>query len=100
MTVSDEGAHQDRDRLLSLRLRKRCLVLQVLGAVLMILAYAVEWAPPDDLTLPSTRSFMLLIGVMVCGTGLALNEAEPVTPLTTFSAPRRYMELRTPGSLL
>ena len=72
MTVSDEGAHQDRDRLLFLGLTKRCILLQVLGAVLMILACAVDWAPPDDPTLPPTRSFMLLIGVIVCVTGLAL----------------------------
>ena len=72
MTVIDEGVHQDRDRYLSLRLTKRCIFLQILGALLMVLACAVDWAPPDDPTLPQTRSFLLLIGVIVCVTGLAL----------------------------
>lgn len=72
MTVRDEGVHQDRDRVLSPQLTKRCILLQVLGALLMVLACAVDWAPPDDPTLPQTRSFMLLIGVIVGGTGLAL----------------------------
>jgi hypothetical protein len=72
MTVRDEDAHQDRDRFVFQRLKKRYRLLQVLGAVLMILAYAVDWAPPDDPTLPQTRSFMLLIGVIVGVTGLAL----------------------------
>lgn len=72
MTVTDEGVHQDRDRDFSLRLTKRCILLQVLGVLLMVLACAVDWAPPDDPTLPQTRSFMLLIGVIVGVTGLAL----------------------------
>ena len=72
MTVRDEGVHQVRDRVLSPQLTKRCILLQVLGALLMVLACAVDWAPPDDPTLPQTRSFMLLIGVIVGGTGLAL----------------------------
>ena len=72
MTVRDEGAHQDRDRVLFLRVTRRCILLQVLGALLMTLSCAVDWAPPDDPTLPPTRSFMLLIGVIVCVTGLAL----------------------------
>ena len=72
MTVTDEGVHQDRDRDFSLRLTKRCILLQVLGVILMVLACAVDWAPPDDPTLPQTRSFMLLIGVIVGVTGLAL----------------------------
>ena len=72
MTVTDEGVHQDRDRCLFLRLRKRYMLLQVLSAILMVLGCAVDWAPPDDPTLPQTRPFLLLIGVIVCMTGLAL----------------------------
>ena len=71
MTVRDEGIHQDRDRVLSPRLTKRYILLQVLGALLMVLACTVDWAPPDDPTLPQTRSFMLLLGVIVGVTGLA-----------------------------
>jgi len=72
MTVRDEGIHQDRDRFLSPRLTKRCILLQVLGVLLMVLACTVDWAPPDDPTLPQTRPFLLLIGVIVCVTALAL----------------------------
>jgi hypothetical protein len=72
MTVRDEGVHQDRDRVLSPRLTKRCILLQVLGVLLMVLACTVDWAPPDDPTLPQTRPFLLLIGVIVCVTALAL----------------------------
>lgn len=72
MTVRDEGLQQDRDRFLPLQLTKRSILLQLLGVLLMILACAVDWAPPDDPTLPQTRSFMLLIGVIVGVTGLAL----------------------------
>ncbi len=72
MTVRDEGVHQDRDRVLSPRLTKRCILLQVLGVLLMVLACTVDWAPTDDPTLPQTRPFLLLIGVIVCVTGLAL----------------------------
>ena len=72
MSVRDEGAHQDRDRLVSQRLKKRYTLLQVLGALLIVLAYAVDWAPPEDPTFPPTRSFMVLLGVMVYVTGLAL----------------------------
>jgi hypothetical protein len=71
MTVRDEGIHQDRDRVLFPRLTKRCILLQVLGVLLMVLACTVDWAPPDDPTLPQTRSFMLLLGVIVGVTGLA-----------------------------
>lgn len=72
MIVRDEGLQQDRAGDVSLRSTKRSILLQVLGVLLMILACAVDWAPPDDPTLPQTRSFMLLIGVMVGVTGLAL----------------------------
>lgn len=72
MTVRDEGLQQDRDRFLSLRLTKRSILLQVLGILLVILACAVEWAPPDDPALSQKRSFVLLIGVIVCVTALAL----------------------------
>jgi hypothetical protein len=72
MIVREEGLQQERDRDFSLRLTKRCSLLQVLGVLLMVLACAVDWAPPDDPTLPQTRSFMLLIGVIVGVTGLAL----------------------------
>lgn len=72
MTVRDEGVQQDRDRVFSRRVTKRCILLQVLGALLIVLACTVDWVSPDDPALPQTRSFMLLIGVIVGMTGLAL----------------------------
>lgn len=64
-----EDLHRLHNSRLAKQLARRGTVLQVLGALLMLLACAVEWAPPDDPALPPTRPFLLLIGVLVFVTG-------------------------------
>ncbi|MBD0305334.1 MAG: hypothetical protein ICV76_02135 [Nitrospiraceae bacterium] len=64
--------HKHSDHLLSKRLARRWKILQVLGAVLMVLAYAVNWTPSDDAAIPQTRPFMLFLGVTLFVAGLIM----------------------------
>lgn len=69
LTVSTEDVHQSGDSCLAKRLARRWTILQILGVWLMLIACAVEWAPPDDPALSPTRPFLLMIGLLVFVTG-------------------------------
>ena len=60
----------DRDVPVSRRLSFRWKVLQGLGAVLVALAVMIYWPTASDPTLPSTRSFLLMLGACVFVAGL------------------------------
>ena len=67
--MSTEDVHRSEDSCLAKRVARRWTVLQVLGVLLMLVACAVEWAPPDDPALPPTRPFLLMIGVLIFVSG-------------------------------
>ena len=89
--MTTEELHRFHDLHLAKRLARRWTVLQVLGALLMLMACTVEWAPPDDPALPPTRPFLLMVGALVFATGRFMkvqwaqsrsdgNYAQPITP--------------------
>jgi len=48
----------------------RWKLLVVLGAGLIVLALAVDWAPPSEPSLPATRPLLLFLGAVVAVAGL------------------------------
>ena len=62
----------DRARRLSVR-RK---LLQAVGAVLILLSVFIEWPAESDPLLPGTRSFLLVLGIIVFLPGLLANDGK------------------------
>ena len=50
----------------------RWKLLVGLGAVLLALAFLVEWPPPSDPSLPQTKAFLVFLGAVVGIAGLLL----------------------------
>lgn len=103
--MTSEGFHRPHDSHLSKRLARRGTVLQVAGVLLMLLACAVEWAPPEDPALPPTRPFLLMLGLLVFVTGRVLRwewahgrPADHPGPLVTTPPPDDRERDREAGS--
>lgn len=47
----------------------RWKVLQIVGSILIGLAVLIDWGPALDPGLPSTSSFLLILGLLVGGAG-------------------------------
>jgi hypothetical protein len=67
----------DNEALQWRRLARRWRLLQVVGVALILLAVTEPWSSPADLTLPETRPFLLLLGIMVEITGLGMARRRP-----------------------
>jgi len=52
------------------RISVRWKVLQALGAVLIALGIFIDWAPPQEPSLPDTSSFLVLLGGLLSAAGL------------------------------
>jgi hypothetical protein len=46
--------------------------LEVMGIGLVVAAFMVTWPPPDDPSLPATRPFLVLVGLLLFSAGVAL----------------------------
>ncbi|UVT16325.1 MAG: hypothetical protein H8K04_01800 [Nitrospira sp.] len=62
---SEEGSQQTFRRI-SIRWK----VLQALGAILIALGLFIDWAPPQEATLPDTSSFLIILGGLLGAAGL------------------------------
>ena len=54
------------------RLAWRRIVLEVMGIGLVVAAFMVTWPPSDDPSLPATRPFLVLVGLLLLSAGVAL----------------------------
>jgi drug/metabolite transporter (DMT)-like permease len=73
MSQSRSGSsHESQTTSLRRRLGWRRTILEVLGIALVVAAFMVNWPPSDDPSLPATRPFLVLVGVLVFAAGLAL----------------------------
>ncbi|MBS0153712.1 MAG: hypothetical protein JSS38_03905 [Nitrospira sp.] len=63
------------DRLEEDTQKNHCLTLRwkvmlVLSAILIALGLGIEWAPPQDPSLPDTSSFLVILGIFLGVVGL------------------------------
>jgi hypothetical protein len=75
MTTSQpasDSAHEPEEKDLGRRLAWRRTFLEVLGIGLVAAAFMVSWPLAEDPSLPATRPFLLLVGLLVLAAGLAL----------------------------
>jgi hypothetical protein len=69
--VSDPS-HDSQATSLRRRLAWRRTILEVLGIGLVAAGLVVNWPPSDDPSLPATRPFLVLVGLLIFAAGLAL----------------------------
>jgi hypothetical protein len=65
-------SYEAQERSLRRRLAWRRTILEVLGIGLVAGAFMVSWPPAEDPSLPATRPFLILVGVLIFAAGLAL----------------------------
>ncbi|HJR78051.1 MAG TPA: hypothetical protein VJ805_13805 [Nitrospiraceae bacterium] len=54
------------------RLAWRRMVLETIGISLIVAGVMVDWPSAEDPSLPSTRPFFILVGLLIFAAGLAL----------------------------
>jgi len=59
------------------RLAWRRTLLEVLGIGLIVVGLMVNWPPSDDPSLPATRPFVILLGLLMFMSGMALKRRSP-----------------------
>lgn len=58
------------------RLSVRRKLIQAIGAALILLSVFIEWPAESDPLLPGTRSFLLVIGIIVFLAGLLATDGK------------------------
>ncbi|MET0514575.1 MAG: hypothetical protein ABW047_04510 [Nitrospiraceae bacterium] len=66
-----------RETSLGRRLAWRRIVLQVIGIALVVAGISVSWPPADDPSLPPTRPFLVLVGILIFIAGVGLERQSP-----------------------
>ena len=69
--VSD-SSHESHATSLARRLAWRRIILEVLGIGLVMAGFMENWPPSEDPSLPATRPFLVLVGLLIFSAGLAL----------------------------
>jgi hypothetical protein len=64
--------HEAQQRSLRRRLAWRRMVLETIGIGLVVAGVMVDWPSAEDPSLPSTRPFLILVGLLIFAAGLAL----------------------------
>ena len=71
-TLMPDSSHDLERTGFSRRLAWRRIVLEVMGIGLVVAGVMVSWPPPDDPSLPATRPFFILVGLLLFSAGAAL----------------------------
>jgi len=77
-----DASEDPQERSLGRRLAWRRIILEVLGIGLITAGLMVNWPPADDASLPATRPFVVLLGLLLFAAGLALERRSAGTKRT------------------
>jgi hypothetical protein len=69
---ASDSSYELQERSLRRRLARRRTLLELLGIALIVAGLVVNWPPSDDASIPATRPFLVLLGVLTFAAGLAL----------------------------
>jgi hypothetical protein len=69
---ASDSSYEAHEKSLRRRLAWRRTILEVLGIGLVAGAFMISWPPAEDPSLPATRPFLVLVGVLIFAAGLAL----------------------------
>lgn len=67
-----DSSHEVETTGVGRRLAWRRIILETIGIGLVVAGFIVSWPPPDDPSLPATRPFLVLVGLLLFSAGLAL----------------------------